>query len=63
MLAYAGHAIYAGKPLLPGLPAVYIEAEDEATTLEIYLRDAKTGLEVTLRYTVLEAFHLSLIHI
>lgn len=57
VLAYAGHAIYAGKPLLPGLPAVYIEAEDEATTLEIYLRDAKTGLEVTLRYTVLEAFH------
>ena len=57
VLAYAGHAIYAGKPLLPGLPAVYIEAEDEATTLEIYLRDAKTDLEVTLRYTVLEAFH------
>ena len=57
VLAYAGHTVYPGKPLLPGLPAVYIEAEAEATTLEITLRDAKTGLEAVLCYTVLEAFH------
>lgn len=57
VLAYAGHTIYPGKPLLPGLPAVYIEAEAEATTLELTLRDAKTGLEAVLCYTVLEAFH------
>ena len=57
ILTYEGYRITAGKPTLPGLPAVYAEGENEATTLEITMRDAKTGLEVTLLYTVMEKLH------
>jgi len=53
-LAYRAHRITKGKPKLPGLPATYVERPAEATTLEIDLRDAVSGLEVTLRYTVYE---------
>lgn len=52
-LRYVGHRITAGKPALPGLPAVYVEADDEAQTLEIDLQDPADALVVTLRYTVL----------
>jgi len=48
---YAGHEIKRGKPGLPGLPATYVESDDEADTLEITLRDAPTGLTVALSYT------------
>ena len=41
-----------GKPVLPGLPATYAENSREAETLSVLLRDALTGLEVTVRYTV-----------
>ncbi len=51
-LAYREHRILAGKPDLPGLPATYTEAEDEATTLEIDLVDAATGLVVTASYSI-----------
>ena len=51
-LAYAGHRITAGKPELGALPATYVEANDEAETLEVDLRDARSGVVVTLRYTV-----------
>ena len=50
-LRYAGHRIVAGKPRLEGLPATYVEGNDEATTLEITLRDAPSGLVVVLSYT------------
>ena len=49
---YVSHRIYAGKPKLSGLPATYVESEEEADTLEILLRDALTGVELTLIYTV-----------
>lgn len=52
-LRYQGHRIRAGKPGLAGLPAVYVEDDSEATTLEIDLQDPADGLRVTLRYTVL----------
>lgn len=52
-LRYTGHRILAGKPALPGLPAVYLESADEAETLEIDLKDPADDLVVTLRYTVM----------
>jgi alpha-galactosidase len=51
-LVYAGHRINAGKPPIPGLPSTYVEDDGEADTLEIDLRDAVSGLEVTAVYSV-----------
>jgi alpha-galactosidase len=51
-LAYAGHRILPGKPALPGLPATYVEADEEAETVEVLLRDEPSGIEVTLLYTI-----------
>lgn len=48
---YVSHKIYNSKPKLSGLPATYVESEDEATTLEILMRDELTGLEFIYRYT------------
>jgi len=55
-LAYAGHRISAGKPALDGLPATYVEADDEAETLEVDLRDARSGVVATMRYTIFRDF-------
>lgn len=52
-LRYQSHTIYAGKPKIKGLPAVYA-SEEEAQTLEILLKDKATGMEVLLQYSVLE---------
>ena len=49
---YSGHKIYAGKKGLQGLPSLYVENEDEAETLELYLRDEICGTKLTLRYTI-----------
>ncbi len=55
-LRYASHRILAGKPAGaagPGtLPATYVEAEDEADTLEVTLADASSGLSVVLSYSL-----------
>lgn len=51
-LRYREHRIVAGKPKLPGLPATYVENDEEADTLEIELYDELLGLTVTLSYTV-----------
>ena len=51
-LQYRSHRIYAGKPRLDGLPAVYAESDDEADTLELTLADDHSGLSVTLLYSV-----------
>lgn len=48
---YAGYQILDGKYTLPGLPAAYGK---QAQTLEILLRDERTGVELTLLYGVLE---------
>jgi len=48
---YKGYNIFKGKKGIPGLPSSYAEAEDDATSLEIYLEDAMTGLCLTLSYT------------
>lgn len=49
---YVSHKIYAGKPVLKGLPATYTESEDEADTLELLLRDDLLQTEMTLLYTI-----------
>lgn len=50
---YEGYTLSKGKPRLQGLPSTYVESDDEADTLEMVLRDAKSGLKATLVYTVL----------
>ena len=54
-LLYQSHRIFAGKPVLDGLPATYTETDDEAQTLEIELLDANSGALVTLSYSVFES--------
>lgn len=51
-LRYAQHRIFAGKKPLEGLPASYVEADAEAETLEIDLKDEFLGIRATLSYTV-----------
>ncbi len=53
-LTYVSHQITKGKKKLEGLPAVYTEADEEATSLTIELRDELTGLIALAEYTVLE---------
>jgi len=50
-LRYLSHKIYKGKPKLEGLPATYVENEDEADTLELELYDKVANLKVTVFYT------------
>lgn len=54
---YRGYKIYSGKYGIEGLPAVYA-SEDEAETLEIYMEDAVTHVQVTLLYGVLPAYDI-----
>ncbi|URZ14579.1 Alpha-galactosidase AgaA [Clostridium felsineum DSM 794] len=51
-LEYVSHKIYKGKPELKGLPAVYVEEDSEADTLEVVLEDSILKLKVSLLYTV-----------
>lgn len=53
---YKGHVIYGGKPQLEGLPATYVENEEEAETLEITLVDNLTETEMILTYTIFKEF-------
>ena len=46
-LRYVSHRIYEGRYSLPGLPSVRA-SDTEAQTLEIFLRDRNSGLEVIL---------------
>lgn len=56
-LRYAGSSIKKGKYSIPGLPAVYAE-EDKSETLEIYLKDTASDIEVTLRYGVIAEYDI-----
>lgn len=49
-LKYESYRVYKGKYGLNGLPATYVEGEEEADTLEIVLRDSLKNLKVTLMY-------------
>ncbi len=50
-LRFDSFSISKGKPKLKGLPATYVENDDEADTLEITLKDELKGLRVILMYT------------
>ncbi len=56
-LEYTGYKISKGKRPLEGLPAVYVEAEEEGDTLDIILEDKLKGLRVTLTYSVLSEYN------
>jgi alpha-galactosidase len=49
---YVSHEVKSGKPALEGLPAVYVEEDEEAVTLEIVVEDTIAGLQLLLTYTV-----------
>ena len=49
-LEYESYCVYRGKYTLEGLPATYVEQEEEADTLEIVLRDSLKNLKVILMY-------------
>lgn len=51
---YQNHCIIKGKPSLEGLPATYIEDENEATTLIITLYDHVIQCQCQLSYTIYE---------
>ena len=53
---YHSHEIYNGKKVLKGLPATYVENEDEEETLEITLKDELAELRIVLSYTVFESY-------
>lgn len=55
-LRYESHTIVNGKPPLEGLPATYVEDDNEAQTLEITLFDSLIGLKVILSYTAFENY-------
>ncbi|MCQ6280749.1 alpha-galactosidase [Bacillus sp. EB600] len=57
-LRYKTHSIFKGKPNLEGLPAVYVEEDQEAETVEIELEDPLIGLQVSLTYTVFTHFNV-----
>lgn len=57
-LVYNSYKIYGGKPKLEGLPATYVENDDEADTLEITMIDKLTGLNVVLTYTVFKNYNV-----
>ncbi|MCS7460625.1 alpha-galactosidase [Paenibacillus doosanensis] len=56
-LIYESHRIYPGKPQLPGLPATYVEREDEADSLDIVLTDKLIGMKAVVTYTVFRHFN------
>jgi alpha-galactosidase len=51
-LRYREHRTAAGKPDLGALPSTYVEADDEAETLEIDLADERSALVVTVAWTI-----------
>lgn len=55
-LVFKTYQIEAGKPVLDGLPASYVEVENEADTLTVTLLDPESGLEVDLFYTIFQDY-------
>lgn len=51
---YKSHKIYSGKPAVEGLPALYVENDADAQTLELLTEDSVTGVQAVLYYTVFE---------
>ena len=55
---YNGHQIFKGKKPLDGLPATYVEHDDEAESIEISLYDKLIDGEIKLLYTVYEDYNV-----
>ena len=53
---YKDHVILKGKPKLEGLPATYVENEDECQTLQVNLIDSVSGVEVSIQYSIFRDF-------
>ena len=53
-LRYHSHEILSGKPALPGMPAVYVNDNEQAQTLVLTLKDKAKELYVKLFYTVID---------
>lgn len=53
---YESFQIIKGKKILKGLPATYVEKEEEADTLEITLRDSLIGTKCILSYSIFRDF-------
>ncbi len=53
---YKSYELIKGKPPIKGMPAVYVEAENEAETLKLTIADEYAGIEIDLYYTVFENF-------
>ena len=53
---YDSHKIFKGKNKLQGLPATYVEDDNEAQTLEVILKDDLANLKLILSYTVFEEY-------
>ena len=62
-LRYVSHTITPGKPALEGLPSLYLTDDSQAETLAITTRDAVTGAEVILYYTVFEQYSAMTRHV
>lgn len=56
-LRYDSYKIYNGKKRISGLPSTYVENDEEAVTLELYLIDKLKQLKLVLTYTVFEKFN------
>lgn len=54
---YYSHKIFKGKKKLNGLPATYVENDNEAEILEITLKDELARLRVILSYTIFEEYN------
>ena len=51
-MKYVSHEIFEGKKKLEGLPATYVNEDNEATTLEILMRDEHRKISAVLSYTL-----------
>ena len=60
---YKDYAIIPGKPVLDGLPSVYVEQEEEAWTLCITLEDECLCAQIRLYYTVFRDFDVICRHV
>ncbi|SFL98171.1 alpha-galactosidase [Halanaerobium salsuginis] len=55
-LQYQSHEIYPGKKKLTNLPAIYVENDAEADSIDIVLKDKLLDLTVILTYTILKEY-------
>lgn len=51
---FTDYTISSGKPKLEGLPAVYAENDEEASTLVVRLHDNRMNMDIHLSYTIFE---------